>query len=110
MRWKGRLFNAANGGELPDKAKAAVDNGCDLGKWIYGEGQRHAGHADFDELVRKHRDFHATVGTVIDQIKAKHTDSAKQELLSGKFDQISREVIRLLVRCKAIIRRDGSSG
>ena len=52
----------------------------------------------------------ATVGTVIDQIKAKHIDAAKQELLSGKFDQVSREVIRLLVRCKAMIRRDGSAG
>ncbi len=105
LRWKTRLFNAANGGELPDRAAASVDHACDLGKWMFGtDGERLKGNPVFDRLVTEHRHFHATVGSIIDLIKAGRMDAAKQELLHGEFHRVSQDVVRLLIECKPLLR------
>ncbi len=106
LRWKSRLFNAANGDELPDRNTASVDHACELGKWLHGDGKKQLGGSElYARLIERHREFHATVGTIIDQIKAGRLDAAKQELLHGSFDRVSKEVVRMLIECKAQLRR-----
>lgn len=38
---------------------------CDLGKWLRGEGQKHAKHGEFVKLVAEHDRFHAAAAKIV---------------------------------------------
>jgi len=48
---------------------------CDLGRWIYGDGQRFASNQTYKTLEDIHKNFHISAGTII-QLK---TDGSKAE-------------------------------
>ena len=101
LQWITKLTTAIYGGQIPDRNTASVDNACALGKWIHGEGnQLHGNTKEFAELREKHRQFHITVGQVIDLVQIGKIDEAKLEMTSGRFRQISGEVINLLSRLR----------
>ncbi|MFM2418145.1 MAG: hypothetical protein RL385_2868 [Pseudomonadota bacterium] len=102
-KWKIRLLTAINGGEVPDKATTCVDNRCDLGKWIYGEGARtHGQHPDFVALREAHKQFHACIGTVLDLLAAGNKVAAKELIMTGEYGKRSQEVVRVIVALKRL--------
>ncbi len=105
LQWISKLTTSIYGGQIPDRDTASVDNACALGKWIHGEGtQLHGNVKGFAELREKHRQFHLAVGQVIDLVNANKMDEAKIEMTSGKFRQISGEVVNLLSRLRNSIK------
>lgn len=96
-QWKIKLLTAVNGGEVPDQAKCCVDNQCDLGKWIYNEGQKaHGARPEFIALRETHKKFHGTVGEVIDLVSQKKVADAKKNILEGAFYQRSKDVVKAI--------------
>ena len=105
LQWISKLTTLIYGGQIPDRDTASVDNACAFGKWIHGEGtQLHGNVKGFAELREKHRQFHLAVGQVIDLVNANKMDEAKIEMTSGKFRQISGEVVNLLSRLRNSIK------
>ena len=99
--WKGRLRTAVDGGEVPDPATVRVDNLCDLGKWIHGEGKELEARPEFQDLRVKHARFHAAAAAVINLVVAKKTAEAAQSLDTGEFAHASREVVAAITKLKA---------
>lgn len=105
LQWVTKLTTAIYGGQIPDKNTAAVDNVCALGKWIHGEGKLlYENTKDFAELREKHRQFHLSVGQVIDLVQSGKIDEAKVETTSGQFRRTSGEVVNLLSKLRRSIQ------
>ena len=101
LQWIEKLTTAIYGGQIPERNTASVDNACALGKWIHSEEDLLYKNAkEFDELREKHRQFHIAVGQIIDLVQVGKMDEAKFEMTSGKFRQLSREVINLLSKLR----------
>ena len=49
-RWKTRLKQAIESQEKIDAQVAGKDDQCEMGKWIYGEGKRHASVSAYNDL------------------------------------------------------------
>jgi hypothetical protein len=99
--WKMRLRSSLESGTLPDVKTVRVDNFCDLGKWIHGDGKEYDAMPEFQDLRSKHAKFHAVAATVVDLIAAKKTTEAEQSLDAGEFARASREVIAAINKLKA---------
>jgi Chemoreceptor zinc-binding domain len=96
-KWKIRLLAAVNGGEVPDRGVVSQDNQCDLGKWIHGAGAKeHGALSEFVELREQHRRFHASLGGVIDLLRADKKDAAKEAIMTGEYARASQAVVRAI--------------
>ena len=100
LQWIEKLTTAIYGGQIPERNTASVDNACALGKWIHSEEVLYKNNNEFNELIEKHRQFHIAVGQIIDLVQVGKMDEAKVEMTSGKFRQLSREVINLLSKLR----------
>lgn len=98
VAWRARLRHAIAGkGSLPPPEQARLDDACELGRWLHGEGERCcAGQPGFAELLQQHRDFHRRVGELIPLIAIGKGAEVYQDLESGKLAEHSRKVIALL--------------
>jgi hypothetical protein len=101
VQWKIKLLTAINGGEVPVKATACVDNSCPLGKWIYGDGQKYKNDPEFKELVENHKKFHVRVGKIIDLVVAKKITEAKAEINGGEFHKLSSATVSGITKLKS---------
>ena len=99
--WKGRLRTAIDGGAVPDPATVRVDNVCDLGKWIHGEGKAHQSLPEFQALKEQHAQFHQAAGHVIGLVKKGDKAGAENELMRGQFNTASGKVIAAIGALKA---------
>ena len=99
-RWKTRLRAALDGaGEKLDASVVGRDNACDLGKWIYGEGEHYADLAAFGELKSAHAKFHRCAAEVVKKNDAGDKKSAEKMLGSdGEFAVASNVTIRSIRR------------
>jgi hypothetical protein len=68
-RWKARLKDAIEGTAQINVQTASRDDQCDLGKWIHGDGKNTTGAA-YHDLKKKHAEFHAVVGRVLNQARS----------------------------------------
>ena len=100
--WLTRLNTAVDkgGSEFkPDTVK--VDNQCDFGKWLYGEGAatlRQAGA--FDEIRDLHAQFHKRAGQILELAVSRQQGEARKLLdPTGDFMQISGKMV---LRLKAV--------
>jgi hemerythrin-like metal-binding protein len=100
VAWRTRLLIALNSGELPDRTKAADHTACELGKWIATASSQAQGNPLFQQLADSHRSFHGQVGAVLDLIRDKKHDLARQELLSGSLARVSRDTVQLIQRLR----------
>jgi len=66
VQWKSKLlaYIAKPDGSL-HAATVSLDDQCELGKWIHGEGQRFATKPEFQKLIADHARFHRAAGDVI---------------------------------------------
>ncbi len=101
VQWKIKLLAAVKGGAAIDRATCCVDNNCELGRWIHGEGVRHASKPEFKELKEQHRQFHAAIGKVVDLIAAGKAQEATKELEQGGFSKHSNSVVQAIGKLKA---------
>jgi len=98
VRWKVRLLTALETGAVPDRATACVDNRCDLGQWIHGDGARaHGEDGIFQRLRDRHADFHRCLGPIIDDIAGHHEEQARHRIANGEFPAHTEAVIDCLV-------------
>lgn len=67
--WKKRLAAyVAKPDHSLNPVEAGAEDQCELGRWIKGEGQKHASSPFFAELVIKHAAFHKAAALVIEQV------------------------------------------
>lgn len=101
--WKKRLHDCVSGScNTLDPALIALDNRCDLGKWLYAiRDQRPALSADtqrlFTRLLEEHAAFHRVAAGVVEQAMADQQKEALQQLQAGgEYARISNQVIGTL--------------
>jgi len=100
--WKARLRTAIDGGDVPDEKKVDVDNLCDLGKWIYGDGTKQKQLPEYQELKTKHAEFHHAAARVVKLIKAGDKAAAGNELERGEFTKASSAVVAAIMKAKKV--------
>ena len=88
MKW---LIN----GQRPiDANVVSLDNVCELGKWIAGDGQVYSGLAGFDEFVRQHMAFHEAAGAVARLVESGNRAQADAMMAPlGEFTLASEKTI-----------------
>lgn len=85
-------------------AEAGADDRCELGKWLKGEGRRHASLPEYTELVSKHAVFHKAAASVIE--KADRGEKVDDEIALGAqspFAAASSAVVSALMKMGAKI-------
>jgi hypothetical protein len=97
--WKLRLQRYLDGtsDENLDPEHICQDNQCVLGKWIYGNQERYAKSAIFEEVRGKHAEFHKTAAQIVRLINEDHKQQAGA-LLGGEYSHLSHNL-------QAMIRR-----
>jgi hypothetical protein len=78
------------------------DHGCDLGKWIDGEGTRFAQVPEFTRMKEAHVRFHSAAGDIIR--KADGGQKVTEEIALGghsPYASASTEVISAILAMKA---------
>lgn len=71
-----------------------MDNRCELGRWIHGEGAKYANLAEFKELKSNHAQFHRAAGSIVDKANSGAqvaSDTAIGD--SSEFSQVSMKVV-----------------
>jgi aerotaxis receptor len=100
-KWKSRLRMCIdNHDKCADPAVVEKDNACDLGKWIYGDGQRFSNDGEFRQLRQDHASFHRCAAGIIRSVQRNRTSEAER-VLASEYSEISSRVIRALTRLKA---------
>lgn len=82
-------------GRQLDCAQIADDCGCELGRWLQGEGRVNCGqYAAFQQLVDNHRDFHLEAARVAALINQGQFDAASEALAVGpsQYSRLSSAV------------------
>ena len=100
-KWKSRLRMCIdNRDRCTDPAVAEKDDACDLGKWIYGDGQRFSADDDYRKLCKDHADFHRCAASIIRSVQQERTGEA-EKLLAGEYAKVSTRVIGMLSHLKS---------
>ncbi len=101
-KWKTVLLHALQNHEEIDTSAVGRDDQCELGKWIHGEGKRHAGLAEYQDLKTKHARFHACIPEVVKLSRGRSTADAVQLLdpFKSDFGHASAECINAITALK----------
>lgn len=102
VQWKSKLSTYINHPDHSlDAAEIAKDDGCELGKWLRGEGQKFANSQEFKKLVADHARFHKAAADIV-----KKADSgmkvSEEVALGGKseYSSASGAVVSSLMQMK----------
>lgn len=101
IKWKVRLTQFIDGTSTEKLSSATVckDNLCDLGKWIYGDGAKYKSKAQYQDLVKKHANFHVCAGDVVKKVEQNDKPAAKAAL-GGAFAAASKETVTAIMELK----------
>lgn len=80
----------------------ASDGNCELGKWLQGEGRKHASLPEFSSLASNHTRFHKAAGAVI--TKADSGQNVSEEIALGgrsEYASASSSVVSSLMAIKS---------
>lgn len=104
--WKLKLQRYVKGmGDPVDVDKLSKDNVCALGCWIYGDGQKYKAHAEFQNLVIAHREFHFAASEIVK--RKDRGENVKEEIVLGSksaFCEASERVVSLLMALKRVAK------
>lgn len=94
----------------PDKtlrgADVCLDNRCELGKWVHGEGGKHAALAEFKELKVNHARFHKAAAAIVDKANSGQPVAAETALGSAsEFSEVSRTVVSNIMAMKRALTK-----
>ena len=103
IKWKVRLTQFIDGTSAEKLTSATIckDNLCDLGKWIYGEGAQHKGTVPYQDLVKKHANFHVCAGDVVRKVELGDRAGAKAAM-GGAFSHASKETVVAIMKLKEL--------
>lgn len=62
-----------------------VDNKCQLGQWIYGDGAKYSSLPEFQKLKTEHARFHKAAANVVMKADSGQ-DTSEETALGGKSD------------------------
>jgi hypothetical protein len=98
--WKMRLMDYLDGNsdEILQTRTICVDNLCELGIWIHGQGQKRFGEYPlFQQLVAEHAKFHHCAAKVVE---ARHADNEAlaHMILTGEFTEQSRKTVKCIAK------------
>ena len=101
IKWKVRLTQFIDGTSTEALVSANIckDNLCDLGKWIYGEGAKFKAAAHYQDLVKKHANFHVCAGDIVKKVEGGDKAGAKAAL-GGPFAGASKETVAAIMEVK----------
>jgi methyl-accepting chemotaxis protein len=104
-QWKETLRAAVLTGESIDTTIIQRDDCCELGKWLYGDGQKlYWGKQEFHDLLICHREFHLLVGAVAEVINGQQYELATTYLGNDSpFSKSSREVTMAIERLELAV-------
>ncbi len=105
QQWKENLRRAVKAKESIDTSVIARDDCCDLGTWLYTDGQKlHWGKPEFQSLLLHHKEFHLLTGAVAEVINQKQYALAEAYLSNDtQFAQSSNEVAAAIRRLEAAV-------
>ncbi len=103
--WKLKLRTAINVGRSEiTPAKAACDDQCEFGKWLYGstiDRETRSG-MPYQVVRRLHAEFHGCAGKVLSlALSQRKTEAAA--LLEGEFTERSAKLVRALTKWRGEI-------
>ena len=101
--WRLRLSTYCQGNPKEtgvDTQTLGQDNACDLGKWLYGEGQRYASDPRFGELVNIHTAFHRHAAEIAAMAQSGKRKEAETLINSNdsQFAKTSVQVVGILMK------------
>jgi hypothetical protein len=111
-KWKDRLNGYL---AKPDRSllatEVAADNKCELGKWISGDGAKHASLQEFQMLRSEHARFHRAAADVIRKADAGQSVSG-ETALGGKseFSAASIAVVKAIVELRKKVEAQVPAG
>jgi hypothetical protein len=102
VQWKSKLAQyIANPDKSLDSTKVSSDRNCDLGKWLYGDGQKFASLPEYATLTAEHARFHRAAGEVIKNADAGKNVSHDIQLGGdSEFSKASSAVVSKIMAIK----------
>jgi hypothetical protein len=100
LAWKGRLRAALDNPGSLDEKTIVLDNACELGKWIEGDGKKYQDLPDFQILKKKHTEFHRLTASVVVLMKSGKKIEALDEIDNGMYATKSNEVINAIAQLR----------
>ncbi len=83
-------------------AQVALDNACDLGKWLAGEGKQFASVPEFAKVKSDHSRFHKVAAQVVERANAgEHLVEEVSLGAKSEFASASNAVVRSLMALKS---------
>ncbi len=107
QQWRAAIHVAVATGKRLEVAPMRQDDGCELGRWLHGEGQaQHRTRPLFTELIHSHQDFHVVASVVASILKGKSPEQAVA-LMEGnsKFAASSRALGIAIMRLKGELQK-----
>jgi len=105
--WKNKLSKYLdNPDQSLQSAEIALENKCELGKWIEGDGKQFAGKPEFATMKSHHANFHKIAAKIVH--RANSGEKVSHELtLGGKseFVSASTAVVRAIMALRAKIEK-----
>lgn len=95
--WKSRL-QALSRGTSPEKIDSASvkqDRSCELGQWLYGDGQKYALDPKLRELLELHAAFHQCAGAIAEMVEQGQAAQAAA-LLNARDSEFARLSLRMI--------------
>jgi hypothetical protein len=84
-----------------EAGKVGADDGCELGKWMKGEGGKYASLPDFVALKAEHAKFHKAAAAVVAAVNANELQKAEQLIANGSaYATVSTAVVGLIQKVK----------
>ncbi|MGA8541724.1 MAG: CZB domain-containing protein [Terriglobales bacterium] len=103
--WKRKLSRYL---QKPDgslkSADIALDNKCDLGKWIAIEGVKFSTLKEFNSLKAEHSRFHKAAAKIV--VRADHGEKVTEEMAlssNSEFGNASTAVVQAIMHIKSAI-------
>ena len=95
--WKARFRDFLSGRGPMDLSAVGQSHACKLGHWLDNEARRMLSPEDHTEACRLHALFHQVSGDIVECIKRKDFETARQTLVpAGPFDQASHGLAAFL--------------
>ena len=102
-QWKRKLASYLSKPDQSLKASViGVDNECELGKWLHGEGGKYSKLPEFSTLMSDHARFHQAAADVVRRADSGQKVSDEVALGSNsKFGAASTAVVKSLMAMKS---------
>jgi methyl-accepting chemotaxis protein len=101
-RWKRevrRYLGRQDGSLRP--AEVSLDNKCELGQWIYGEGAQYSSFPEYTKLKYEHARFHLAAGELVRKANSGDLIAAEAEPCSSSdFSTSSAAVVIAIMAMK----------